>query len=252
MRRKRLSAKNGPRPRSVGQVTTRIAGLVLAGGAGTRYGMPKALAATDGVPWIHRVVAALRDGGCDEVVVALGARADEALPLVPPEARAVVAERWRDGVSATLRAGLDVCAPTPDPAGSARIAADPLKSADERPHRLPGRRFASPRAARPRGPSHPASDSPVDAVVICPVDAPGVPAAAVARLLSGPGDLRDALRQATYAGRPGHPVLVGARHLPTLAASATGDRGARPFLIARGVREIECGDLWDGLDIDTR
>lgn len=88
--------------------------------------------------------------------------------------------------------------------------------------------------------------------MIAPVDAPEMPAAAVARILTGPGDLRDALRQATYAGRPGHPVLVGARHLPALAASATGDRGARPFLVARGVREVECGDLWDGRDIDTR
>ena len=45
--------------------------MLLAAGAGTRYGMPKALA--EGGAWLRSGVAALRDGGCDEVVVVLAA-----------------------------------------------------------------------------------------------------------------------------------------------------------------------------------
>lgn len=88
-----------------------VCGIVLAAGAGTRYGMPKALARTaEGVPWLHAVCAALRDGGCDSVFVVLGARADEAAALVPEGARVVEARDWADGLSASLRAGLDAAA----------------------------------------------------------------------------------------------------------------------------------------------
>jgi hypothetical protein len=47
------------------------AGVVLAAGAGTRYGMPKVLAGNGG--WLASAVAALSDGGCGDVVVVLGA-----------------------------------------------------------------------------------------------------------------------------------------------------------------------------------
>ncbi len=80
------------------------AGLLLAAGAGTRMGRPKAL--VEG--WLPATVAALLDGGCADVVVVLGARADEAAGLVPDHAdvRSVVAADWADGISASLRAGL--------------------------------------------------------------------------------------------------------------------------------------------------
>jgi nicotine blue oxidoreductase len=48
-----------------------VTGIVLAAGAGTRYGMPKVLADEGG--WLRRAVAALVDGGCDDGVVVLGA-----------------------------------------------------------------------------------------------------------------------------------------------------------------------------------
>ena len=76
------------------------AGVVLAAGAGTRYGMPKVLAA-DG-KWLRSAVLALHDGGCDDVVVVLGA----AIVDVPPPARPVVAGDWAEGMSASLRAGI--------------------------------------------------------------------------------------------------------------------------------------------------
>lgn len=85
-------------------ITAPAAGVVLAAGAGTRYGMPKVLA--DNGDWLQRAVAALAGGGCDEVVVVLGAAGADAVE-VPAPARAVHAPDWADGLSASLRAGLN-------------------------------------------------------------------------------------------------------------------------------------------------
>src|SRR6478736_3052699 len=51
--------------------STTTAGVLLAAGAGTRYGMPKVLA--DDGRWLSACVPALAEGGCDDVVVVLGA-----------------------------------------------------------------------------------------------------------------------------------------------------------------------------------
>ncbi|MGU3653884.1 nucleotidyltransferase family protein [Mycolicibacterium sp. A43C] len=76
------------------------AGVVLAAGAGTRFGMPKVLAAEG--EWLAAAVAALHGGGCAEVLVVLGA----AQVSVPAPACAVLAPDWAKGLSASLRAGL--------------------------------------------------------------------------------------------------------------------------------------------------
>lgn len=78
-----------------------VAGVLLAAGAGTRFGQPKVLAQQG--EWLRVAVEALVGGGCDDVVVVLGA----ALTEVPPPARAVVAADWATGLSASVRAGLD-------------------------------------------------------------------------------------------------------------------------------------------------
>jgi CTP:molybdopterin cytidylyltransferase MocA len=170
---------------------------VLAAGAGTRHGGPKALV----VPWLADAVRLLLEGGCSPVVVVLGAGADEARALVPDDVRVrtVVAQRWADGLGASLRTGL----------------------------------------AHASG----------DAVVVTLVDLPGTPVSVVARLTTTWD--RTALRQAVYAGRPGHPVLIGADHWAALSGTLTGDRGARGYLLAHGVVEVECADLHDGHDEDT-
>lgn len=180
-----------------------VAGLVLAAGAGARFGGPKALARTpEGEPWVAHAVATLRSGGCDAVVVVLGAAADEARPLVPAGAAVVVAEGWADGMGESLAAGL---------------------------------------AALPHA----------TAALVTLVDLPGLPVAVCERLLAEPVTPA-VLRRAGYAGRPGHPVLVGAGHLLPLAATLAGDRGGRAYLDRHGVVQVECGDLFDGADIDRR
>jgi molybdenum cofactor cytidylyltransferase len=78
--------------------TRRGVGVLLAAGAGRRYGKPKVL--VDG--WLDAAVGALRDGGCADVVLVLGA----AEVAAPPGVTVVTAPHWREGLSASLRAGL--------------------------------------------------------------------------------------------------------------------------------------------------
>ncbi|MBX3098915.1 MAG: NTP transferase domain-containing protein [Salinibacterium sp.] len=85
-----------------------------------------------------------------------------------------------------------------------------------------------------------------DAALVTLVDLPELPVTVVHRVLTSTGPLR----QATYDGRPGHPVYIAAEHWAPVADTLSGDRGARGYLVEHGVDEIECSDLWDGLDRD--
>ena len=88
-------------------MTDGIWGLVLAAGAGRRFGGPKALARTpEGVPWTALSVRMLEAAGCARVLVVLGAEADAARALVPSSAEVVVADGWAEGMGASLAAGL--------------------------------------------------------------------------------------------------------------------------------------------------
>lgn len=94
-------------------MTASLLGVLLAAGAGTRMGRPKALVRdASGVPWVVDGCRMLRAAGCDQVVVVLGAEADAARALVPDEADVVVAADWELGLSASLRAGLAFAAGT--------------------------------------------------------------------------------------------------------------------------------------------
>ncbi len=82
------------------------AGLLLAAGAGRRFGSPKALATLpDGTAFLPRAVSALRDGGCAPVFVVLGAGAEQARPLAVG-VHVVVNEDWATGMGSSLGAGL--------------------------------------------------------------------------------------------------------------------------------------------------
>ena len=86
-------------------------GLLLAAGAGERFGGPKALARdADGTSWLLRSVQALRP--CAEIVVVLGAGAEQAAALLPMSVARVRADDWAEGMGASLRAGLSALAGT--------------------------------------------------------------------------------------------------------------------------------------------
>jgi CTP:molybdopterin cytidylyltransferase MocA len=82
-----------------------VAGLVLAAGAGRRYGMPKALVVHEGRRLVHRAADTLRDAGCDRILVVLGAAADDVLALGGLPAT-VVNPDWATGMGSSLRTGL--------------------------------------------------------------------------------------------------------------------------------------------------
>jgi CTP:molybdopterin cytidylyltransferase MocA len=190
----------------------RLGGLVLAAGAGTRFGGPKGLARTAaGEFWVARAVSMLDAAGCDVVLVAVGARGAEVAALVPPLARVVPVDDWADGLSASLRAGLDTVAALP-------------------------------------------ADRAVDALVVTPVDTPDASPDAVVRVLDAArrrgGDAAGLLARAVYAGRPGHPVVIGRDHWDAVRSTLAGDTGAGRYLAARGAADVECSDLWSGDDVD--
>jgi CTP:molybdopterin cytidylyltransferase MocA len=86
-----------------------IAGLVLAAGAGTRFGdRPKLLAELDGRPLLeHAIDAQCAVAELDPVVVVLGAFAAEIRSHVRfGRAETVVCAEWEDGQAASLRCGL--------------------------------------------------------------------------------------------------------------------------------------------------
>lgn len=79
----------------------RVIGLLLAAGAGERLGGAKPIAPLAGRPLYEWPLAALRAGGVEDVVVVVGAT-----PLDVPGADVVRAGDWREGVAASLRAGV--------------------------------------------------------------------------------------------------------------------------------------------------
>ncbi|MFE3544148.1 NTP transferase domain-containing protein [Nocardia sp. NPDC059177] len=84
-------------------------GIVLAAGAGSRYGKPKALA-EDGA-WLRAAITTLRDGGCAPVIVLLGATGpDPAAAALPPGTQWRWVADWASGLAATVRAGLRAAA----------------------------------------------------------------------------------------------------------------------------------------------
>ena len=181
---------------------------VVAGGwcwppaAAAGYGSPKALVRLRGRLLVERAVDLLAAGGCDPVLVVLGAAADEVLATARLP-RTVVNPDWPTGMGSSLRVGL---------------AAVPAEA---------------------------------EAVVVTLVDTPGLGPESVRRLIAAGGP--DGAAQATYGGRRGHPVLLGRTVITEVAAAATGDRGAGPWLAAHPerVRLVPCDGTGDPRDVDV-
>jgi molybdenum cofactor cytidylyltransferase len=86
-----------------------IGGLILAAGAGSRFGsQPKLLAELEGRPLLeHAIRAQCEVAELERVVVVLGAHAEQVLERVGfLRAEPVVCEDWQSGQAASLRRGL--------------------------------------------------------------------------------------------------------------------------------------------------
>jgi len=181
-----------------------VAGLVLAAGAGRRYGMPKALVEYEGSLLVERAVRTARTV-CDPVLVVLGAQAVDVWQRADLTGATVLANAdWDSGMASSLRTGLDGLRGWP-----ARI----------------------------------------DAALVLLVDMPGMTPAALERMAEHAGPA--ALAVATYDGVRGHPVLLGREHWAGVAETATGDEGARRYLAAHEVTEMDCTGLADPTDLDV-
>jgi len=201
-----------PRPRTTG--------LLLAAGAGRRFGQPKGTVVDADGAWVVRAARALLDGGCSDVLVVTGAQAEEVEALLDSGLRGTRPDGAGSGTVATIRCG------TWD-----QGMGESLRSG------------LTALATRGR-------TTPLQALVHL-VDLPDVGPEVVARVLDGAGDGSDALGRAAYSGRPGHPVLLGRDHWEGVLAGAAGDAGARGYLRRVPPRLVECGDLASGADVDV-
>ncbi|MFK5583452.1 nucleotidyltransferase family protein [Serinicoccus sp. LYQ131] len=199
----------------MGMPTARLTGLLLAAGAGRRYGGPKALAAPDGQAWAVTAARALLDGGCGDVLVVTGAQAEEVDGVLASafgsddRVGTTFCGTWQEGMGASLAAGL-----------TSLVA---------------------------RGRTVPT------AALVHLVDLPDVGAEVVARVLDAADPCgADSLARAAYQGVPGHPVLLGQRHWQGVLGDSRGDAGARSYLRRARPRLVECGDLATGVDVDER
>ncbi len=95
-----------------------IAAVVLAAGAGRRYGGAKQLHPVAGGPMLERVLATVAEAPVDDRVVVLGAHADAVRAAVDLHGvRPVVCAGWAEGQAASLACGLAAL----DPAAEAAV-----------------------------------------------------------------------------------------------------------------------------------
>lgn len=239
-----------------GMTGERCDGIVLAAGAVTRYGMPKA-PAEDGA-WLHSALRALRDGGCDRIFVVLGAtglarREETALdpvwlvsqpPRIPLPAgvHPVWASYWAIGLSASIRTGL---------AAVASFGA--VDTPRLRNIRAPKTIAAGAIPPGARGNAAGGGIGPPEFAAIMPVDTPDVGPDVVARVLAAARASEGRLARAVFGKVPGHPVVLGRGHWPGTLFTATGDSGGVQYLGKRPDTVcVPCDDLTPVNDQDYR
>lgn len=91
------------------------------------------------------------------------------------------------------------------------------------------------------------------AAAVVLVDQPLLTPAAVRRTLAACEAIGAPAARASYAGRPGHPVVLARRVWEDVAAGAAGDEGARGWLAAHAadVLVVPCDGMGDDRDVDT-
>lgn len=95
--------------------TSHAAGVILAAGASTRMGAPKQLLPIDGRPLLEVAVSAACEARLEDVVVVLGAHAEEIRRNVAfGRARVVMNPDHEQGMSTSLRAGIASLGPEVD------------------------------------------------------------------------------------------------------------------------------------------
>lgn len=188
----------------------RVAGLLLAAGAGRRYGRPKALVEYDGQVLVERAYRTLRAGGCEPALVVLGAAATEVTARADLSGAVLLTNPdWPSGMGSSLRVGLAAL----DEAGGAGPGA-------------------------------------VTSVVVLLVDTPGVTAAAVRRVAAhaGPAALAVATYHGA-PGHPVLLGRDHWRSVSATAIGDIGARrylAGHPDRVTR----VSCEDIADGTDVD--
>ena len=90
-----------------------ISAILLAAGESRRMGSPKALLHYQGQTFIQRICTAFLTAGVDELIVVLGARAEEIGRALPthPSLRSVVNSRYSQGQFSSLMVGIGALSP---------------------------------------------------------------------------------------------------------------------------------------------
>ena len=99
----------------------RIGAVVLAAGASTRFGSPKALAELDGRPILEHVLDAVREAGIDDIVVVLGHAAEEIEDGIDWLDERIVRNPDPRELSSSLQIGLDAIAEADPPVQAALL-----------------------------------------------------------------------------------------------------------------------------------
>jgi len=97
-------------PEPILECWTKVAGIILAAGESRRLGHPKQLLPLGQKTMLEHIVEVALSSPFQEVIVVLGHRAEEIQPLLR-RVKVVVNEEWPQGLSSSLRAGLQSLPP---------------------------------------------------------------------------------------------------------------------------------------------
>lgn len=219
-----------------------VVGVLLAAGAGRLLGRgPKALLTVDGTPQVVRMTRALLRGGCEAVVVVLGASHAQVLEVLEaalagtPEGRRVrivVNPDWESGMGSSFRAGTEAADRLSAPSGAS--AGSVLVSLVDQPD--------------------------VGAAVVRCLLAAAADAGASAASATGPRVIATGLRVIAAGYRDasgrlvrGHPLVFPRPWAREAAALAAGDAAGRVWLRRHPevVDLVDVGHLATGRDVDT-